>query len=157
MHPRGKLRTESNFRVLLGLLSLAIKTTWPMPTLRVTRLLKNYLYRKVKRNERFPTLLSHATNPSTPCTLLSHTRTESVCTFPAPAKCSGFRGGSAISSSWSWTGAELLSAAPRRTGNIPSQRAHSADGLKRVSPPRSLRYSRGAFRRPTRYPDPRHP
>lgn len=41
--PRGKLQAESNFGVLLGLLSLAIKTTWPMPTLRLARLLKNYL------------------------------------------------------------------------------------------------------------------
>lgn len=40
--PRGKLQAESNFGVLLGLLSLAIKTTCPMPTLKVARLLENY-------------------------------------------------------------------------------------------------------------------
>lgn len=60
--PRGNIPAESNFGVLLGLLSLAIKTTCPTPTLKVARLLENYLYGKVKRNEPFPTLLSLATH-----------------------------------------------------------------------------------------------
>lgn len=154
--PRGKLRAESNFGVVIGLLSLAIKTTCPMPTLRVARLLENCVYGKVKRNEPFPTLLSHATHlgpvPFSPIP------GQSLSVHPQHhLSILGSRGISYIPSSWSWTGEELPSAAPQRPGSILSQRAHSADGLKRVSLPYSLCCSRDGSRRPTRHLHPRHP